>query len=240
MRIAAALALCASLACGKNSVGAPDAGSALVVSAAAGLDVFQAPSASEGSGVQGMVQVTMPSAMGEVPVSGASVTLNGVALPEGALPGHYDADQAALAQVVVPGASLNLLAISGGQTASVSFACPAAVSFTAPVESAMVRAGAALEVEWVGRIAYNPVLAPSLFFRSYDAATNGLGAPYLDPTANVKLAETATSAQLTVPSDGKAGYAVELLVPGVFANQASTGGSAVCILHRRVHLKTSP
>lgn len=239
MRLAAALLLCAALACAKSTEQPADAGmSGLRVSASSGIDVYQAPGSSEGSGVQGLVQVTLATASGETPVSGATVTINSVKLAESFVAGRYDTDDAALAQVIVPGATLRLLAVSGTDTASVSFGCPSAVDLTAPLENAQVHAGDVLSVSWTGRIAYNSsVFSPSAFLRPYDSAPNQVGAAYTDPSANLKLAETATSASLTVPADGKPGYIVELQIPGVFADQTSTGGAAVCILHRRVHLK---
>jgi hypothetical protein len=216
------------LSCGTSSTPQPLAAK-LRVSAADGLDLLQAPGAGE-TAVSGLVAVSTTSATGgDVPVQGATVRINGVVLPE-QTPGLYDARDLAIA----PGDTLSLLAVKDPDSASVTFKCPDAVSLDAPADNAQVTAGQALQASWTGRIAYSAGLfQPQLFLRAWDPTSDAVGAAY-DP---VQLSPTQTSASVTVPSDGKPGYILELKVPGEYADQSSTGGSGLCIIHRRVHLK---
>ena len=224
----AGVALALSLSCGTSSSQQP-VGTRLRVTAADGIDLTQAPGANE-TAVSGLVQVaTTNAAGGDDVVQGAAVRINGAALPE-EFPGHYDARGLAIA----PGDTLSLLAVKEPDSASVTFKCPDAVSLVAPVDNAQVTGGQTLQASWTGRIAYSAGLfQPQLFFRPWDPATNDIGNAY----ELVLLSPSQTSASLTVPSDGKPGYVVELKIPGEYADQSSTGGTGICILHRRVHIK---
>lgn len=228
----AALALAFSFSCGGGGGnGSQAVPPGLRVSAADGIELFQSPGAGE-TAVTGLVRLTRTTAGGsEDAITGASVKINGAALKE-ALPGHYDAAGLAIA----PGDTLSLLAISGNDSASVTFKCPAAVSIDAPADNAQVTGGQAVQARWTGRIGYNAGLfQPQLFFRSWDPASNGVGNAY----DTVALQPAQASAGMTVPSDSKPGYVLELKVPGDYADQSSTGGVGICILHRRVHLKAN-
>lgn len=237
MRIAATFALAVLLSGGAS--GAPRKTAQPVklrVSAAAGIDIFQSPGASEGSGVDGLAEVTRPDAQGgDEPVTGATVTINGKRLPEAPeMPGFYEAG--GLARTIVPGATLNLIASKDAETASVTFKCPPVPTFTSPAEKTTVAAGKVVKASWSGRVAYNGVaFQPQLFFRSWDASANDVGNVYNDEAKT--LSGTQTSASLPVPTDSNPGYVLELKVPGDFADQASTGGAAICVVHARVHLK---
>lgn len=215
-------------ACGGTSA-APGPGAAVLrVSAEDGVHLSLPASPSEGAGFSGRVKLFHRSGSGpDVAVTGANVLLEGQQLPEPA-PGQYDA--AALSGLTA-GATLHLLAFSGDESASVTFKCPAAPSITSPADQAQVPAGA-LSVSWSGRIAYNAgTLLPQLLVRPWDPQSGELGAG----SAPQQLGAAQTQAQVTLPSG--AGYALELVVPGDLATQASTNGVAICVLHQRVRVK---
>ena len=121
-----------------------------------------------------------------------------------------------------------------------TFACPPQVAFTAPGDRSTVSAGASVGVAWSGRVGYSSsTFRPTLALRPCDPAADSAGAPYdasSAPGANQTLAAGAATATLSLPADGEPGYAVELSVPGNFADQSSSGGQAICVLVRRVRL----
>lgn len=227
--------LCAALwACGADAPVAAEP--TFLLRTPDGITLVQNPGAGEPS-VRGLVEVTRKTALGVQPVTAALVKLGDLEIPEGDLLGTYDLGK--LATPLAPGAVGLLTASQGADAASVTFQCPNDVTLGAPVDHGTTQAGADLPLAWTGRIAFSAgTFAPLARLRPWDPATGLVGAPYpsTQPGASAQLGASQTAATLTVPSDGKPGYVAELVVPGLFANQASTGGTAICILERRARL----
>lgn len=233
LRLAAALAAALASACGSDG-GSPAPGvPAFQLRTPAGVALVQSPAPGEGP-VRGLVEVVRRANGVDQPVSGALVKLGDAVIPESATAGLYDLAGATVA--LTPGGVGRLTAAEGMDYASVTFQCPPEVVLDRPADEASTAPGSAVELGWTGRIAYNSgTFAPAARLRPWDPASGGLGAPYA--SANVKPGTTQTSATLTVPADGKPGYVAELVVPGLFADQSSSGGKAICILERRARLR---
>lgn len=235
LRRCAGVALTLAAACG-GSTSPGSASGTFQVRIPAGLSLVQGAFASERA-LRGLITVTRTGSSGARPVPGAQVKLAGVAVPESPLlAGSYDV---ALAPglIIAPGDAVSLVAVEGGDQATVTFGCPAQVAIIAPSDRSTVDAGASIAVAWSGRVGYSSqAFMPALSLRSWDPALDLGGAPY-DASSSTgvfqALAAGAAGATLSLPPDGKAGYAVELTVPGNFADQSSSGGQAICVLVRR-------
>jgi hypothetical protein len=156
--------------------------------------------------------------------------LNGVTIPYDTTFGLFDFSKVTIPNAT-PGSTLTLSATHGADSATFQIKCPD-VKLTDPAENTKVTEGQDLTVSWSGQIYYATGLlfTPSLGLYGYKAATGTTDTQSI----NGKIS-TPTSGTVKIPTaDGKAGYVVQLIVPG--ESVSGDGGNSLCFVYLRRHL----
>lgn len=221
--------------------GGSDAGAAggLTIAAPAGITLLQRPTREEGLGVTGLIVVTAKDQNGdEVPASGATVEVNGVAVPAVggiyAAAGVYDVSKVATAVPAAAGQALTVKATSGGRTGSLTMQCPAEVTITSPEENANVEPGGSFTFAWSGQTTYESgLLSPVAGLHSYSITTDHLTA---EATRAIAVTPGLTSTVFPIGEEAFKGYVAQVAVPGTLVD--TEAGVGLCVLVRRVHVYT--
>jgi hypothetical protein len=171
-------------------------------------------------------------------VDGATVTLNGVALPHYASNGFTT--RGATGVTIAPGTSLEIVASHDAARATLAFACRGDLVLTAPAEGTAVAAGEPLTVAWTGALGTdNAGEPPTIVVEPYDSVHNRTSFDPSAPRTRIQLDGRSSTVTVNLPpaTAGYDGYAVTLSNPGRPAPvPADIGGEPWCTSWLRVHL----
>ena len=161
-------------------------------------------------------------------IGGATVTVNGVAVPEVAgKPGRFDVS--AVGITAAPGEPIEIHVVGGSTDISAEIPCPAAVAIGGVAEGQAVSEGETLTLTWQG-VLPDSSFYPELALRGYDPVTNTAASA----ATTYLIKDEDTSAQLEVPQTALRGYVLDLEVHGETVYPSRYNSS--CTIVNRVHL----
>jgi hypothetical protein len=211
-----------------------DTGLPINLNAAEGIRLVERPTAFEGQGVTGRIGVSR----GQDAVVGATVTLNGVEIPETpGFPGWHYVNGHAIPGAE-PGTSLHLTATLGAESAELDLPCPDHVGFVTPADGAIVEGGADLTATWDGSVMYDTgFLAARLVVWPWNPVTNEANLQVTYPAQVVEFRDDRREATVVTPAQDVSAFLLDLEYPGDFTMEPNLDAGSCIVVTRRALMR---